>query len=130
MSALLGIILLCINSTTVSNLESLSLAEEPILWLCEAESRLRSYKVAQLDRAVAHFVLEIYNGSVFAPDHYLETIQIAVELVGKRQPMGSGQTSAGTTVRVRAFGGNIECHVEDNSWGAAAGRCERIGDLN
>lgn len=117
------------NLTRMSNLESLSLAEEPILWLCGAESSSRSYK-AQLDRATAHFNLEIYSGSTFAPEHYLETVQIAVNPVGQRQLTGSGQTSAGTTVQVRAFGGNIDFHVEDSAWGTATGRCERVGDRN
>jgi len=128
-ATVLGMVSPSANSTPMSNLESLSSAEAPILWLCGAESSSRSYK-AQLDRAAAHFALEIYSGSTFAPERYLETVQIAVDPVGQRQLLGSGQTSAGTTVQVRAFGGSIEFHVEDSAWGIATGRCERIGDLN
>jgi hypothetical protein len=113
----------------MSNLEGVA-SEEPTLWLCGAESSLRSYKVAQLDRAATSFALEVYSGSTFAPNYYLETVQIAVNPVGQRQLLGSGQTSAGTTVQVRAFGGSIEFHVEDSTWGSAIGRCGRIGDLN
>jgi hypothetical protein len=129
-ATVLGIVSSDANLSRMSNLESLASAEDPILWLCGAESSLRSYKVAQLDRAAASFALEVYSGSTFAPERYLETVQIAVDPVGQRQLLGSGQTSAGTTVQVRAFGGSIDFHVEDNAWGTATGRCERIGDLN
>jgi hypothetical protein len=128
-ATLLGMVSSGANLTRMSNLASLSPAEEPILWLCGAESSSRSYK-AQLDRAAAYFALEIYSGSTFAPDRYLETVQIAVNPVRQRQLLGSGQTSTGTTVQVRAFGGSIDFHVEDSAWGPATGRCERVGDFN
>lgn len=105
-------------------------AQEKIIWSCGATSANHSYQVKQLNRATAYFDLVIYNGPIFDDAKYLETVQITVDHVGQRQLIGSGRTSAGTTIRVRAFGGTVAFIVYDDKFGSASGRCNRNVEFN
>ena len=105
-------------------------AEEQNIWSCGATSGNHSYQVKQLDRKSAYFSLVVYNGPIFDDAKYLETLQITVEHVGQRQLLGSGRTSDGTTIRVRAFGGNVAFIVDDDKFGSASGRCNRNVEFN
>jgi len=104
--------------------------EEKIIWSCGALSANRSYQVKQLNRAATYFDLVIYDGPIFDKAKYVETVQITIDHVGQRQLTGSGQTSAGTTIRVRAFGGTVAFNVNDDKFGSASGRCNRNVELN
>lgn len=103
---------------------------EKIIWSCGASSANRCYQVVQLNRVAAYFDLIIYNGSVFDDTKYLETVQITVDNVGDQKLTGSGQTSAGKTVRVTAFGGTVNFNVDDDEFSPASGRCNRNVELN
>lgn len=105
-------------------------AEEKNIWSCGASSANHSYQVKQLNIATAYFDLVIYDGPIFDDEKYLETVQITVDHVGQRQLTGSGRTSAGTTIRVRAFGGTVAFIVHDDKFGSVSGRCNRNVKFN
>ena len=122
-TALIVLVSLCASN-------SIMYPSEKIVWSCGALSANRSYQVVQLNRAAAYFDLIIYDGPVFDDEKYVETVQITVDNVSHQKLTGSGQTSAGTTVRVKAFGGTVEFNVDDDEFGPASGRCNRNVELN
>lgn len=104
--------------------------KEKIVWSCGANIANRSYQVFQLNRPAAYFDLIVYDEPVFDDAKYVETVQITVDYVGERTLTGTGRTSAGTTIRVRAFAGTVAFNVDDDEFDSAYGRCIRNVELN
>lgn len=126
-SACITSLMLAVLSTHYLTMHS---SEEQIIWSCGAGNANRSYQVINLNRATPSFNLIIYDGPIFDRAKYLETVQITVDNVGNSKLTGKGTTSAGTTIKVEAFGGNIRFIVNEQEFGLATGRCNRNVELN
>lgn len=102
---------------------------ERVIWRCGAWNHNRSYLVVQLDRSVSSFDLIIYSSSVFDQAKYAETVQIRINNAGQ-ELTGSGKTLNGKSIKVKAFGGTVAFDVDDEEFGLASGRCNRLVELN
>ena len=100
-------------------------AQEEIIWRCLATGVERSYQVEELDRKAKSFTLNIYAHSDRNQATKIDVVQIAIDDGGERSLTGSGQTSAGEVIKVKAFEGTLSFGVDDSRYGTASGRCNR-----